>query len=82
MTFDERLRAVFSSVFGIDPSSISDSDSSQTIAEWDSLSHLNLIFAIESEFDVRFEAEEIPTLMSVGAVRRRIAGELDGAQYV
>lgn len=81
MTFDERLRAVFSSVFGLEPTRLLETDSSQTIAEWDSLSHLNLIFALESEFDVRFEAEEIPSLMSVEAVRVRIAKALDGAQY-
>lgn len=82
MTFDERLRSVFSSVFGIEPTRLLETDSSQTIAEWDSLSHLNLIFALESEFDVRFDAEEIPALVSVNALRLRIAKALDAAEYV
>jgi acyl carrier protein len=82
MSFDERLRLVFASVLGIDASTLTDDDSSQTIAEWDSLTHLNLIFALEAEFGVRFEAEEIPELMSVRAMRQRIPREIDGAQYV
>jgi acyl carrier protein len=81
MTFDERLRAVLAAVFGIDAPAITDVDSSQTIAEWDSLNHLTLIFALEEEFGVQFEAEEIPSLMSVAAIRRRIIQELHGHQH-
>lgn len=82
MSFDEQLRVVFSSVLGIDASTLTDDDSPQTIAEWDSLTHLNLIFAVESEFGVRFEAEEIPELMSVEAMRERITREINGTQYL
>ncbi|MGQ0715405.1 MAG: acyl carrier protein [Gemmatimonadaceae bacterium] len=80
-TFDERLRVVFASVLGVDASAVSDDDSSQTIEAWDSLAHLNLIFAMEAEFGVRFEAEEIPDLMSVKAMRQRIASEANGARH-
>jgi acyl carrier protein len=60
-------------VFGIDASGLTDADSTQTIGEWDSLNHLNLILALEGEFGVQFEAEEIPELTSVAAIRRRLA---------
>jgi len=36
-----------------------------TVESWDSLGHLNLILAIEEEFDVKFLTEEIPKLNSI-----------------
>jgi len=74
MTTDERLRRVFSDVFGVEPTSIQDDDSPHTIDGWDSVAHLNLVFALEGEFPVQFEAEEIPDLVSFRAIRERIEG--------
>lgn len=39
-----------------------------TIAGWTSMAHLELILAIEREFGVTFEAEEIAQLASVSAI--------------
>jgi acyl carrier protein len=36
------------------------------VEAWDSLSHVNLVSQIESEFDVRFALGEIQTLTNVG----------------
>lgn len=38
--------------------------STQEIAEWDSLNHINLMFAIEGEFNVMLTPEEIGMLFS------------------
>ena len=70
---DERLRAVCASVFNVDASLLSDDASPETIPEWDSLSHLTLVLAIEAEFGVAFDADEIPTLNSFARLRDRVA---------
>lgn len=41
-------------------------------AKWDSLGHIELIFALESEFDVRFLSDEIPELKSIPAIKKRL----------
>ena len=37
--------------------------------EWDSLGHLDLVAQLESEFNVSFSLDDIPTLTSLEAVR-------------
>jgi acyl carrier protein len=78
MSVDERLRRVFSDVFGVDGTLMRDESSPHTIEAWDSIAHLNLILALEGEFGVQFEAEDIPDLVSFGAIRRRVE-RLDGS---
>lgn len=74
MNFDERLLAVFTSVFGLDPSRFRPGDSYETIPEWDSVNHINLILALEAEFGVEFDPGEIAELASVEAIRARLGG--------
>jgi acyl carrier protein len=69
---DERLRAVCASVFNLEPSRLGDDASPETIAEWDSLGHLTLVLAVEAEFGVSFEADEIPTLNTFSRIRERV----------
>lgn len=38
------------------------------IAGWDSLSHLNLVTAVEKEIDVVFEKSEVMDCLSVNAI--------------
>lgn len=73
MSFDQRLTDVFKAVFGIEQ--ISDSDSPETIAKWDSVQHIHLIMSLEAEFDIQFDPSEIGELVSVRAIRERINGE-------
>jgi acyl carrier protein len=68
----DRLSSVFHSVFGADLPALSDEDSPETLDGWDSVNHLNLMLALEAEFDVQFEADEIAELTSVGAIRKRL----------
>ena len=75
---NDRLGQVFASVFGIEPTALTDADSPATIAAWDSLSHVSLILALEAEFGVAFDAGDLATLTSVADIRRRLA-ELDVA---
>jgi acyl carrier protein len=40
--------------------------------EWDSLGHLNLIVALEEEFDIAFEPEDIAKMTSVQIIADKI----------
>jgi len=70
----EELIKVFKAVLKVD--SISEQDSIVTIASWNSLQHIKLILAIEEQFNIRFEAAEIPEIISfkaiLGAVERLV----------
>lgn len=51
-------------VFGIPVDQISDDASPHDIAAWDSIKHINLILALEEEFGIHFQDEEIPSLVN------------------
>ena len=59
-----KLKEVLSSVFEVSIDSITEDSSSDTIENWDSLRHLNLIIALEEEFDVVIPDDEVGNLVN------------------
>ena len=57
---EERIKNVMSAVFEIPVEQIQDDSSPDTIDSWDSLKHMNLVAALEEEFNVEFSDGEIP----------------------
>jgi acyl carrier protein len=55
-------------VFGVDQAAIGNDATPGTIAAWDSLRHMNLVLALEEEFDIRFPENEIEQLISFGLI--------------
>jgi acyl carrier protein len=52
-------------VMGVDASQLGDDTSPDTLETWDSLSHVNLVLALEEEFGVRFSDEETLRMLSI-----------------
>ncbi|MCZ8204090.1 acyl carrier protein [Gemmatimonas sp.] len=67
-----QVRAVFTSVLGVPHERLSDDASPDTIPSWDSLTHINLMLAIEGACGVQFEPDELMELRTVGAVVQRV----------
>lgn len=42
--------------------------SRQTLPAWDSLKHIEILFAVEDRLDVRFDEAELPALESIDAI--------------
>lgn len=59
-----RINNVMSAVFEIPIDQISEDSSPDTIESWDSLKHMNLVIALEEEFDCQFSDSEILDLLS------------------
>lgn len=51
-------------VFGIDIALISDDASPDNIPNWESLNHMNLIVALEEEFDIEFTDDQIVEILN------------------
>lgn len=60
----ERILKVMSLVFEVPIEMLNEESSSDTICSWDSLKHLNLILALEEEFDIVIPDEEVGNLMN------------------
>ena len=70
-----RLNSLLESILGSGASDLTDSDGPHTVDGWDSARHLDIIMAIEAEFDIFFDTDEIPNMVSVGAIRRKLLSE-------
>lgn len=66
MTIREKLNAIFCEVFDDDELTICPEMTANDVDGWDSLSHVNLIVAIEGRFNVRFSQKELSSFKSVG----------------
>lgn len=62
---EEKIKEIISQLFGIEKSRILDNSSQETIEQWDSLGHLNLITSLEEEFQVQFNEEEISQMLNL-----------------
>ena len=45
------------------------------VTNWDSVGHLNLVFAVESAFGVKFEMDSIVEMNSLPKLRAALAGK-------
>ena len=61
-----RVTDIFRDIFDDDALEIKETTSSIDIEDWDSLNHINLIVAIESDFKIKFSFDEISELKNVG----------------
>jgi acyl carrier protein len=57
-----------SNVLNISVDSIKNSSSPDNIESWDSLKHMNLIIALEEEFEIQFNDSEIVDSMSYALI--------------
>lgn len=67
---DKRLEKVIRQAFNLDSGTIQENWTSNDIAEWDSLGHLILIAAVEKEFNIKFDIEEMFQVKSLGDISR------------
>lgn len=69
MASEAQLKQVLADVFGVDVSLINDEASVDTIAKWDSLNHLNLVLALEEQFKVSLNEEQIVEMLNYPLVK-------------
>ena len=74
----DALKQVVAETFHIAAESVPDDASNQSLPQWDSLGHMNLIMAIEKRFGVQFTLEEIIELRDLPAIRQTLAKKKAG----
>ncbi len=68
-----KFRAIVSSILGVPEDRITDDLSPDTVDTWDSLNHINLISALEQEFNLTLPAENMGDSMSLPGLRALLA---------
>jgi acyl carrier protein len=64
----ERVRGIAADVLQVRQGSLSAESSPQSVESWDSVQHLNLVLALEEQFGVQFEPDEMDSMKSIGAI--------------
>lgn len=62
----EHVQQVFRQVLDIEDLEIFPEMTAQDVEGWDSFNHLNLVFALEERFDIRFSTQEMGAMANVG----------------
>ena len=69
MTSEEikfRLTPIFREVFADDTLVVSEHMTADDVGNWDSLTHINLIYSVEKSFGVRFSIKDARSMKDVG----------------
>jgi acyl carrier protein len=72
----ESLRKIMIDVFDLDDLDISPATTADDVEDWDSLSHIRLMVAIERQFKIKFQNSEIESLTNVGDLVQVIAQKI------
>ena len=75
-TIESELKNVMSAVFGISVDDINNNSSSITVKNWDSLKHMNLIIALEEEFEIEFSDDEIMEMKGYASIKYNLINRL------
>jgi len=59
-----KIKKVMAGVFKIDTKSIDDHTGIGNVEKWDSLGHMNLVAALEEEFDIVLDDEDIEIIVT------------------
>jgi acyl carrier protein len=73
-----KVQEILRDVMDDDHLVVTDKTVALDVAEWDSTNHVRLMVAIEEEFKIRFESDEITEAENVGELLDQIQSKLRG----
>lgn len=62
------LQPIFDDIFGEDSVPLTAETTSDDIATWDSVAHVSIIVAVEKQFGIMFDPDEIMEMENVGSL--------------
>lgn len=75
-TLNSRITSVMAIVFEMDETAIQVDANPDTIPQWDSLRHINLIMALEEEFSIVFTDQETLELLNMALIENIITQKI------
>ncbi|MDT0685259.1 phosphopantetheine-binding protein [Autumnicola psychrophila] len=74
---ENKLKEIMSLVFEVPTTEITDDTNPDDLDNWDSIGTINLITALEDEFDIEFEEEEILEMLNFQLIKINIEEKLE-----
>ena len=76
LNIDKRIKLIISNVFDIEENLVKDDSSNDSLDQWDSMNHMNLIVALEEEFECEFDEEDIENMINFNVLKNTIEDKL------
>ena len=71
-----QLTAIFHDVFDDDTLTLTPEMTAASVPEWDSFNHINLIVAVETRMEIKFQTAELESMNTVGRLVDQIESKL------
>jgi acyl carrier protein len=68
LELQERVIKIISDIVNVPVSELDEHSSPTSVPQWESMKHINLVLALEEEFDLQFDDEQITELQSVKGI--------------
>ncbi len=79
---DEKLKKIFADLFSMGLGDINDSMSIETVQSWDSLRQMQIVVALEENFEIEpFSVDEIVAMRSFPDIKKILTGKLGDATH-
>ena len=72
MSILDQVRTAAADVLRVPLERITEASTPESVESWDSVEHLNLILALETQFGIEFEPEEMEQMKSIGEIARLV----------
>ena len=76
MLSEDQLKAVMAAMLDIDAAAIDVRTSTDTVPQWDSIRHMNLVIALEESFGITIPDDEVASLTSYPIIKATIEEQL------
>jgi len=73
---EDKLKAVVAAMLDVDPSTVGPTTSTDTVEQWDSVRHMNLVIALEEAFGITIPDDEVASMTSYPIVRAIVEEQL------
>jgi acyl carrier protein len=70
---EDRIKRVMSQVLGVPADKITPESSQDTIERWDSIGHMNLCLALEEEFEISFDDQQVVSMTNYASIVQTIS---------
>ncbi len=74
---DKKFKKVILDELELDDFDITDDTRADQVPGWDSLSHINIILAIEKNFNIRFKGLEVLRCKNIGDLQKLVNSKLE-----
>lgn len=72
----DKLRAILAEAIDVEPDELTEESSPDTMPEWDSFAHLNMVAALEQEYGISLTLDEVIAMQTLPKIKEIITRKL------